>query len=186
MTDEKIIELIRTGGSDAALNDLYKHFPMMRKMILSHGGSSDDAKDVFQEALIVLIRKIRKGDFQLTSKLSTYLFSVCRFLWKDEWKKRKIPVAYDFESGLADPAEQDLDKTLEEENLAKLAERALLDLKDRCRELLLLFYEGKWKLKEIAHTMGYNSENTAKNQKYKCLEAAKNRLRELKQAHLTF
>jgi hypothetical protein len=38
------------------------------------------------------------------------------------------------------------------------------------------------KLKNIALKMGYSNEATAKNQKYKCLEAAKNRLRELKQA----
>jgi hypothetical protein len=34
--------------------------------------------------------------------------------------------------------------------------------------------------------MGYTSENTAKNQKYKCLEGAKNKLKELKQAAQTF
>jgi hypothetical protein len=38
------------------------------------------------------------------------------------------------------------------------------------------------KLKDIAAKMGYSSENTAKNQKYKCLEAAKNKLKEMKQA----
>ena len=34
--------------------------------------------------------------------------------------------------------------------------------------------------------MGYNSENTAKNQKYKCLEAARNRLKELNSTTQTF
>jgi DNA-directed RNA polymerase specialized sigma24 family protein len=64
----------------------------------------------------------------------------------------------------------------------RLAEKVLNELGERCRELLLFFYTGGMKLKDIAVKMGYNSENTAKNQKYKCLEAAKNRLKELKQS----
>ncbi|WP_315821201.1 hypothetical protein [Paraflavitalea speifideaquila] len=61
----------------------------------------------------------------------------------------------------------------------------MLELGERCRELLLLFYNGGLKLKDIAARMGYSSENTAKNQKYKCLEAARNKLKELKQTTQT-
>jgi DNA-directed RNA polymerase specialized sigma24 family protein len=75
---------------------------------------------------------------------------------------------------------------MEKENGARLAERALMQLGERCRELLVLFYNRRLKLKEIAQIMGYTSENTAKNQKYKCLEGAKNKLKELKQAAQTF
>ena len=186
MNDVKIIELIRTGKGDSALNALYKHFPMMRKMIRSKGGNPADAEDIFQEALIILVRKVRTTDFKLTAQLSTYLFSVCRLLWKDELKKRKIHVTYDGELELADAVELELTAAMEEESRIRLAEKALDDLKERCRELLLLFYEGRLRLKEIAVKMGYRSENTAKNQKYKCLEAAKNRLKELKQTIQTF
>ncbi|MEJ0083215.1 MAG: sigma-70 family RNA polymerase sigma factor [Puia sp.] len=136
MTDEKIIEFIRTGKTDSALNGLYENFPMMRKLILSKGGCLRDAEDIFQEALIILINKVRKSDFKLTSKLSTYLFSVCRFLWKDELKKRKLNIPFDFVTDLSDPANQELDIAVSEEKDAKLAEQALMDLKDRCRELL--------------------------------------------------
>jgi RNA polymerase sigma factor (sigma-70 family) len=180
MNDQKIIELIRTGKSDGALSALYKNFPMMRKMIRSKGGSPDDAEDIFQEALIILVRKVRQDDLVLTAQLSTYLYSVCRFLWKEELKKRKISIPYDFESGLTESGEQLLSVALEEEARAKMAEKVIEELKERCRELLLLFYEGRFRLKDIATKMGYSSENTAKNQKYKCLEAAKNRLKELK------
>jgi DNA-directed RNA polymerase specialized sigma24 family protein len=72
-----------------------------------------------------------------------------------------------------------LNEVLEKEGRAKLAEQIILDLGERCRELLLLFYSGSLKLKEIAVKMGYNSENTAKNQKYKCLEQAKEKLKKL-------
>ena len=186
MNDSKIIELLRTGRNDSALNALYMHFPLLQKMIRSKGGTSNDAEDIFQEALIILIKKVRQDHFQLTAKLSTYLFSVCRFLWKDEQKKRRQPVALDPDTGPAGFDERELNAAVEEESRAQLAEKVLYELKDRCRELLIHFYEGRLRMKDIATRMGYSSENTAKNQKYKCLENAKNRLKELQQTTPTF
>ena len=76
MLDQDIIELIRTNKSEKALRSLYKHFPMMQKIIRHNGGNTQDAEDVFQEALIILVRGIKENDFTLTAKLSTYLFSI--------------------------------------------------------------------------------------------------------------
>jgi len=182
MNDQEIVALIRNSQYDVSLNKLYKRFPQIRKMILANGGGADDAEDIFQDALIILIRNIRENDFKLTSELSTYLFSVCRFLWKDELKKKNRLVPDFLLNGEAEFEEQEMEGIIERENQAKLAEKVISELKERCRELLLLFYEGQMKLKDIAIKMGYNSENTAKNQKYKCLEGAKKRLNELKQA----
>lgn len=186
MHDQKIIELIRTDNNDKALAALYKHFPMMRKMILSKGGNTEDAEDIFQEALIIFCRKAKEPGFELTAQLSTYLFSICRFLWKDELKRRKPLTSFDFETGFKQAEEKEIEELLERETRAKLAEKVLNELGERCRELLLLFYKGGFKLKDIASKMGYNSESTAKNQKYKCLEGAKNKLKELKQTTQTF
>lgn len=185
MDDHKIIDLIRSGSNSKALAVLYRHFPMMQKMVRTHGGSRQDAEDIFQEALIILCMQVRTKDLQLTAKLSTYLFSICRYLWKDEIKKRKGLVLTAFDTGFTDAEEEALAGFRETEKQASLAERVLQELGERCRELLLLFYNGGLKLKDIATKMGYSSENTAKNQKYKCLEAARNRLQELKQTMQT-
>lgn len=180
MEDQKIIGLIRSQKNDQALLALYKNFPAVKKMVRSKGGHGADAEDVFQEALIILCRKIKDPGFVLTAQLSTYLFSVCRFLWKDELKKRKNHLVLDFETGLDALEEQQLKDHTEAEARSKLAEKVINELGERCRELLALFYNEGLKLKDIAAKMGYSSENTAKNQKYKCLEAAKNRLKEMK------
>lgn len=185
MEDQKIIELIRSQKNDQALLALYKNFPAVKRMIRSKGGYSADAEDIFQEALIIVCRKIKDPAFILTSQLSTYIFSVCRFLWKDELKKRKNYQLIDFETGLDGAEEQQLKDRTEEEARIKLAEKVINELGERCREVLVLFYNGGLKLKDIAAKMGYSSENTAKNQKYKCLEAAKNRLKEIKTAFHT-
>lgn len=180
MQDQKIIELIRLDKNDQALLALYKNFPVVKKMIRLNGGNLADAEDIFQEALIILCRKVKDTSFVLSAQLSTYLFSVCRFLWKDELKKRKKQLVQDADTGMNELPDTEFKDWIEEEARIKLAEKVITELGDRCREVLLLFYNGGLKLKDIAAKMGYSSENTAKNQKYKCLEAAKNRLKEMK------
>ncbi len=186
MNDQNIIALIRTGDSNEALNALYRHFPSVRKMVLANGGSVNDAEDVFQDALIILIRKVRATDFKLTAQLSTYLFSVCKYVWKDELKKQNRLIVDDLTSDVGNIEQPEMAEAIAHENKAKLAEQVLSELKERCRELLLLFYHSGMSLRDIAAKMRYNSENTAKNQKYKCLEWAKIRLRELQQTLSTF
>lgn len=182
MTDTEVIELIKKGKDEKAFAALYKYLPMIKKMILAKGGKQEDAKDIYQEALIILYRKATTTDFKLSSKLSTYLYSVCRFLWKDELKRQGRLKTVDFNDEIDASDDTNLEEMVEKENRIKLAEKVIMELGDRCRELLLLFYSGTMKLKAIASKMGYNSENTAKNQKYKCLETAKKRLNELQQA----
>ncbi|HVU98426.1 MAG TPA: sigma-70 family RNA polymerase sigma factor [Puia sp.] len=188
MDDQTILELIRTGKNDLALNALYRNFPAIRKLVRSRGGSTKDAEDVFQEALMILIGKVKK-DFRLSARLSTYLYGVCHFLWTEQLRKRRQQVPFDPQAegasditskgGLTVTEEVDLYVHLQHESRIRLAEQALNELKDRCRELLLIFYYSRLSLKEIAAKMGFGSENSAKNQKYKCLEAARTRLKEL-------
>jgi RNA polymerase sigma factor (sigma-70 family) len=91
-------------------------------------------------------------------------------LWKDELRKKKHVV----HGEVSDLPEEAAD--VEHERSARLAEQVLAELGDRCRELLMYYYNARMKLKDIAVKMGYSSENTAKNQKYKCLETAKKKL----------
>jgi RNA polymerase sigma factor (sigma-70 family) len=183
MDDQTILQLIRSGNNDLALNGLYRNFAAIRKLVRSGGGSTSDAEDVFQDALIILIRKA-KADFQLTAQLSTYLYGVSRLLWNEQIRKRKRlkltgTLLDDSRRVVWDGAEEaDVQAYLQQEDRARLAEKVLNDLKDRCRELLLLFYQGRQTLQAITGIMGYGSENSTKNQKYKCLEAARNRLKE--------
>jgi RNA polymerase sigma factor (sigma-70 family) len=180
MNDQTIIALIRSGKNDKALKSLYKHFPMISNLVLSKGGSKADAEDIFQEALIIVCKKTKEPGFTLTAQLSTYLYGICRFLWKDECKKRKYAVTDNIDNELSADIAESLREALYQE------EKVLAQLGHRCRELLLLFYQGQLQLKAIAKKMGYSSEGAARNQKYKCLEGARNKLKELKQTTSTF
>lgn len=168
MSDNEILELFRLGKRDKAFAKLYNLYPRIEKMILSKGGRKDDARDVFQEALIILSRNLQKPDFKLTSSFYTYLYSVSRFVWKDFQTKTKEIPNYDIKD-----SEPEVLFSVNEERAYRLAENALSQLGNRCQRLLQLFYHQKMPLKTIADIMKFSSEKIAKNQKYKCLQKAK-------------
>ncbi len=80
--NEKEILLGLAGNDRKAIETLYRdHFNMIQTLIINNNGSSEEAKDVFQEAMIVLYEKVRSGTFELNCQIKTYLYSVCRRLW---------------------------------------------------------------------------------------------------------
>lgn len=179
MEDRQILELVRSNKHSSVFKALYNYFPVVKKMILSNGGRVEDAEDIYQEALVVFYKKAQTNDFQLSASINTYLYSISRYMWKDVQRKRKKLEFTDMkESHIPD---EDFLKDLEAHQQYDIAEHVIASLGERCKELLVLFYFQSLKLKDIAKKMGYNSENTAKNQKYKCLESAKNKLKELQE-----
>lgn len=172
MTDEKIIALIQEGRHDRAFLKLYKGYPQVEKLICSKGGQKEDAQDVFQEALIILCRKIKNGEFVLKAQLSTYLYSVCSFIWSDELKKRKKWQATEHGELKSD----ENDEAIQREQKFTLAEKALEKLGEKCRDILSLFYFKSFSMQKIAEKLGYKTTSSVKTQKYKCLERAKKHL----------
>jgi len=168
MNDKKILELFKQGKREKAFGKLYGLYPKIEKLILSKGGQKQDAADVFQEALIILNRNLETSDFKLTASFYTYLYSVCRFVWKDAQNKFSKKELQNFEK-----EEVECFQNVLEEKKYQLAEKSFLELGNRCQELLKLFYHKAMPFREIAKVMQFKSEKIAKNQKYKCLAKAK-------------
>ena len=168
MSDQKILALFKNGQRDKAFRELYKLYPRIEKLILSKGGTKADANDVFQESLIILNRNLEKTDFNLTSSFYTYLYSVSRFVWKDTQKQFSKQELHDLK-----PEEVSIFHSVLEEQKYQFAEKAFRELGERCQQLLQRFYLKKMSFKDIAEIMQFKSEKIAKNQKYKCLQKAK-------------
>lgn len=178
MNEQQIIELLRSGDFRKASQKLYAYYPVIKKMILKNQGSKQDAEDVYQDALIIILRKIEDPEFNLTSNLSTYLYSVCRFLWSDELKKRNKRFEVEIKE-TQEYSKEELGINTEQIRSEKLAEKAFISLGEKCKELLKLFYYSKVSLKEIASILRFANEKVAKNQKYRCIEKAKENLKTL-------
>jgi RNA polymerase sigma factor (sigma-70 family) len=178
MSDTEVIELIRRGRDQQAFSKLYAHFPKVDRMVKANSGSRSDAKDIFQDALIIFHRKAREADFTLTAAISTFLYGICRNLWRDELRRRnKAITKWDMEDSAEEPA--DLSALLAREGEYGTAEKALKGLGEKCLDVLQRFYVAHQSLQEIAKALGFAGEGAAKTRKYKCLEAARKRYRDL-------
>ncbi len=175
-TDEALL-IGLAEGSDRALSQLYRqHYPMVLQLILNNSGSTDDAKDIYQETLIVLYEKVSAGDFELNCQLKTFIYAVARRLWLKQLAQRgRSPLirTTEFEDEPAESIADDLaDHQRRDEQFDQMAE-SLTKLGEPCRTLLEDFYIRHLSMQEITEKFGYTNTDNAKTQKYKCLTRLK-------------
>ncbi|HVU98551.1 MAG TPA: sigma-70 family RNA polymerase sigma factor [Puia sp.] len=167
--EQKLIEGL-AHNDRKAIEAIYKqHFNMVQSLILNNNGFPDDARDIFQEAMIVLFEKARSGSFELNSQLKTYLYSVCRRLWlkRLNQQQRFSPEVDNLEETV--PVEEDVERHEQRNKDFLVMEKSLKNLGEPCKSLLEAYYLQKKSMVDIAADFGYTNADNAKNQKYKCL-----------------
>lgn len=171
MEEAQIISQIRNGEVDKAIQVLYREFPKVRALISSAGGSSTEARETFHDSLILLIEKVQNPNFQLTAKITTYLYGINRFLWMNKARKKRKNPEMEWADTLIIAAD-DLNWDEKKEEKLNRLENVLNEISQRCRELFERFYTRKQSMAEIASDMGFSGLASAKTQKYKCMEQA--------------
>lgn len=152
--DKHIIESIRR-RDDAAFKYLQVQFQdSIRLMVTEMGGSAEDAKDVFSEGLIALIRLVDREDFELTCKLGTLVYALCNKSWKQHLEKQVAVNNYHVRKFESSP-EWDFSEELDEQLYQEIFWTSFKQLEKVCQEIL----EGYLKEispKEIAEKLGYS------------------------------
>jgi RNA polymerase sigma factor (sigma-70 family) len=172
LTDDELLAGL-ANGSDSALTQLYKrYFPTVLHLVVTNSGTEDDAKDVFQEAMVVLFEKVSAGSLELNCQLKTYLYSVSRRLWLKQLagRGRSGFGGGDFMIGeWAEAVETDLADHEAHNAQFDLMNESLERLGEPCRTLLEDFYIRHLTMQDITEKFGYTNADNAKTQKYKCL-----------------
>ena len=172
-TDSEVILGI-LNNSESVLKRLYvAYFPMVLQLIINNNGDGDDAKDVYQEAIIIVYNKIKTGDFELSSKLKTYIYSICRRLWLKRLSQinRYGGDIKDFQEFLT--VDDETEKNNERDIQFNKMGDALKLLGEPCKTIIEDFYINNRSMKEICEEFGYTNADNAKTQKYKCLQRLK-------------
>lgn len=139
--------------------------PEVVKHIKRNSGTLDDAKDVFQEGILVIHKKVQDNSLELTTSFHVYLFSVCKRIWLKKLKKKgkkEVTLEAEWEFGYEEQYEERFLKTQK----WNLFNQKFEELTEECRKVLKLLFNG-FSGVEIAQTMGY-TEEYAKRKKYKC------------------
>ncbi len=173
VSDINIIESLKS-CNDADINNalrlLYrKYHSMALHLVRTNNGAEDDAADVFQEALIALYQNLRRGTFRGESTLKTYLYGMIKNQWMSRLQSnnREIIMKKKIHSIKLQQFQPTHNK---HDDLPELIDEILSQLSDRCKTILKLYYWDKFSMREIAGKLGLDNENSAKSQKYKCMQ----------------
>jgi RNA polymerase sigma-70 factor (ECF subfamily) len=167
------IEAIRS-GNNTYITAIYQEYrqPFISWIKNEFNCSEDDAIEFFQTAVVILYDNIISGKLtELNSNIKTYLFGIGKNK-AHEWLRHKQKQGSSVDDLLIQYIQEDAPGTDEAEfadNLRKV-ETGMNALGEPCRTLLQLFYYYKASMREICEKLEYKNEDTAKNQKYKCLK----------------
>ncbi len=157
------------------INLLYKQFKEVKGLLRTLGCDSVTAEDIFQEALIIYLRRKEEPGFEFTQDPIYYIKNTCKYLWFSQSRKaQKMP-----SSDLSEDIGEAESNWIEKEIHFKALEKALTRIDEKCRELLHLFYGLGWNMVDIAKKIGLRNDKVAKAQKYRCIQKAKELVQEV-------
>lgn len=170
LSNEDYLQGIRIGDS-RILNSIYKEFQHdILTYIMKQDGSQEEAKDIFANAIIVVLRKVRGPGLELTSPFSAYLRAVCRNLWLTfRIKSRTVGVIEVMERGLEDDSLTP-DTHLEKTVLNQLIREVFQKLGEDCQKVIQMRWDGM-SYADVHDTMGFKSEGYARKRKHVCYES---------------
>ncbi|MEQ9443539.1 MAG: sigma-70 family RNA polymerase sigma factor [Cyclobacteriaceae bacterium] len=162
--DRDIIDQIKAGKYEV-LSQLNRHFPSVRKYVLSNSGAIEDAEDVFSEAQVIFYQKVLSDAYQYNGegKIGGFLYVTSKNLWM---KKLTRPAPM-----MAPVAETDtLDSGDPLEDLSGALDEILYALGDPCAAILTFFYFHRLDMLTIAQKVGYKNKETVKVKKRQCIQ----------------
>ena len=143
-------------------------YPAVARYIARQGGSMEEAKDIFQDAVVIYYERLTGKGLELKQTKEAYVFGIARHLWsKHTNNKRKELPAQDSTTAAA-PG------TTPAMNILRMIENT----GRKCLDLLHAFYYEQKNMKEVAETFGFSGERSATVQKYKCLEKIRDVVKE--------
>lgn len=176
-SERRLLERI-AAGDDRALLSLYNaNWKVIVSYVVRNSGTTDDAKDLLQEALVILWERVRSGRFEQSARVGTFMYATVRNMWLRRLARRRreaggTPAETQAVSDTPSPLEE-----LMESEEASLVRDALDKLGDPCRRLLLLYYWEELPMEQIAAAMGFANADTAKSKKYQCKKSLEQILR---------
>ena len=154
---------------------LYKSaLPVVARYVSKMGGTFDEAKDIFQDALVIYYEKSVECSFELKTNEKAYILGIAKHLWLKQHRdnSKLTPLS-------------DLDLEVEESTQAsdKKVLNFLQTAGKKCMDLLRSFYYDGLQLADAAELFGFSGVRSATVQKYKCLEKVRETV---KQKALTY
>lgn len=138
-------------------------FPAVARFIRKQGGTLEEAKDLFQDGIVIYYEQVVRGSTKIQSGESQYLMGIVRHLWSRRFneimKLEPLP-----------PGVTPLEDEIQPHPSINALTKFLRESGQKCMDLLQAFYYDKISMDKVAEKFGFASARSATVQKYKCLE----------------
>ena len=168
----------KSSGREKEILRLYEDaFPLVAQYISRMGGTLEEAKDIFHDAIVIYFEKQASMKLELKFSGKSYLYGIAKNIWHYRFRDSKQNILIDA------VCESDIDAYYKEQPIISKITRVLDSAGKKCMQLLSAFYYENLNMRELSDRFGFAGERSATVQKYKCLEKVKD---VVKQKSLTY
>ncbi|MDL2242851.1 RNA polymerase sigma factor [Bacteroidales bacterium OttesenSCG-928-K03] len=155
----------------ALFNYLYsEELPKIKTYILINGGSLNDAEDIFQEIMLIILKKLDKNIIDIET-ISAYINRIARNLWLQSFRKEKPLTHVDNMSVFSENISYEANVAFNA-NKDEINNRIILKhikMLDNDNKKLFMLYYNRYKAAKIAVLMGYSGgENYVRKKIHIC------------------
>ncbi|MBU1011518.1 MAG: sigma-70 family RNA polymerase sigma factor [Bacteroidetes bacterium] len=171
ISEEEIIHAFKKNDHSFIRNLYAIHLPVILRYVTHNNGEADDAKDLIQQAMLIVFQKVRNNEFELTCSFKTYLYSICKNLWLKELRKKKIENTTSLEPEEMEEGEVivEVEKEYDYSVQYFLYRWHFHNLSSICKDLLKMTL-AKVSYDEIAERLNFTDGEMARKKKYRCKE----------------
>jgi len=166
-------------GQNWAFEEAYKNsFSSILRLVTTNSGTFHDAQDLMQDTIFAVVKNSRKKDFNLTCKLSVYIYSVGRKLWLMKLRKKNINVVNLNSKDYLFIAIDDklIEQKKEREQKYNIVAQLLEEMGDKCKKIIYEFYYKNTSLEQIA-VLTNLAPASVKVTKHRCMKTLKQKVR---------
>lgn len=168
MTKDILVDL--KGENNNAFGHLYnEYFGTVSRFVCNNNGQIENAEDLFQDTMIILLEKLRQDDFRLTASIKTYIMAIAKNLWFKRLRKSNQEI--EFTVIHDNQFYEEIDLAIEKEKTYReKLQYFILKISNHCMGLIQDIFFKEKDIEQIQEEYGYSSKHNAQNQKHKCIE----------------
>lgn len=174
-SNSDLIRGIRSHDSSVLRHVYESYYPVIEAYIIHNQGSRDQARDIFQDAMIIVYGRIKSGDLELTCKFGTYLFAICKNIWMQERKKYLLRAEKLRQQAFVVHDPGPADDPLLQNHLSELFNKHFKDLSKDCQKILSMYFNN-FSVEDIRTAMNYKDLHHTADRKYRCKKSLINRI----------
>jgi len=174
-SNSDLIKGIRNHDSSILEHVYNTHYPIIEGYITHNQGSREQARDIFQDAMIVVYKRIKSNELELSCKFGTYLYAICKNIWMQERKKYLLRTQKLRQQPLEVNDPGPADDPLLQNHLTDLFNKHFDALSKDCQKILSMYFNN-FSVEDIRAAMNYKDLHHTADRKYRCKKSLINRI----------